>query len=128
MKKTTLALLIATGLSAASMPALARDTHDNNNRPAYGWAPWGVKLETEINHLNRMVGHVRWQMGRYHPNSQLRREFTDVRRDVDRVNWKFKRGGYDKRDLRREVEQLHNRLHSLEVRLKVRSNDYYHWR
>lgn len=127
MKKLTLLLLISLGLSAASLPALARDSQDNN-RLSYGWSPWQKGLEPEVNHLNRMVGHMRWQLTRYHANWQVRREFSDIRRDVERVNARFRQGHYDRRQLHREIERLHYRLHSLEERLKVRSNDYYRWR
>jgi hypothetical protein len=135
MKKIALVILIGSGLSAASVSTQARDypdtNHQNNQRsdpPAYGWTPFGPKLGSEINHLNRMVGHVRWQLGRYRANSKVRFVFNEIRKDVDRVNFQYKSGRYDRRQLHHEVERMHARLHALEQRLRVRSVDYYRWR
>jgi hypothetical protein len=89
---------------------------------------WGGGIEPHVNHLNRMVGHVRWQLSRYHGDTSVRREFADIRRDVDRVNWTFKNGKYDRQKLRGEIDGLRGRLHQLEVRMHVRANDYYIWR
>jgi hypothetical protein len=71
---------------------------------------------------------VRWQLTRYHPNRAMRSDFAEIRRDVDQVNWRFRNGHYDRRQLRQEIDSLHNRLHRLEVRMRVRSSDYYNWR
>lgn len=128
MKKFLWLALIGLSLSAGGkLTAVAQET---NGRGDFMQAmfQWGGGLEPHINHLNRMVGHVRWQLGRYHGDPSVRREFAGIRRDVDQVNATFKGGKYDRRQLRREIDGLHARLHDLEVRMHVRTNDYYSWR
>ena len=127
MTKIALILLVSTGLSAATIPAYAHDENPGSRSPAYGW--FGRHgFDGEINHLNRMVGHVRWQIRRYHADWSIRRDFAQIQHEVDRVNWRFRNDNRNHRELRREVDRLHNRLHDLEVRLRVRANDFYHWR
>jgi hypothetical protein len=122
-----MAALVSAAVCAGGMAAAQAHEDNNRERGSYGFMQWG-NLDAHINHLNRMVGHVRWQLTRYHPGGDIRREFADIRRDVDRANWKFRQGHYDRRQLRREVDNLHERLHRLEVRMHVRANDYYNWR
>ena len=127
MRKLLLLLLIGTAMSVGSIPVQAHESGVDHHGLTNAWLSWGG-LDKEINHLNRMVGQVRWQVKRYHGDPSIRRDFEQVRRDVDRVNGIHGRGDYDRRELRREIEQLHGRLHDLEVRLRVRQSDYYHWR
>ena len=74
-----------------------------------------------------MLERVRWQLSRYHANWQVRRDVQDISRQVDRVNWKFRKGNYSGRNLRYEVDRLRDRLHNVEQRLQVRSRDFYRW-
>lgn len=117
-------LIIAVG-SLVPAGALADSNRGNMSLAMF---EWGGGIEPHVNHLNRMVGHVRWQLSRYHGDASVRREFADIRRDVDRVNWAYKNGKYDRRKLRGEIDALHARLHQLEDRMHVRKNDYYNWR
>ncbi len=94
---------------------------------AFDWMPWG-NLQGQINHLNRMVGHVRWQFTRYHSDRGLQRDYWQIRHEVDRLNAEFKRGNYNRGHMRAEIDRLHGRLHDLELRLKVKKVDYYRWR
>lgn len=126
MKGVALLLLMGASLSAASIPALAHDNRDDR-RLSYAWFG-SHSIEWEVNHLNRMVGQVRWELGRYHARLSVWREFADIRQDVDRVNAKFRQSDHDRRELRREIERLRDRLHDLEVRLHARAYDYYQWR
>jgi septal ring factor EnvC (AmiA/AmiB activator) len=126
MKGIALLLLMGASLSAASAPAFACDNRDGR-RLSYAWFG-SHSVEWEVNHLNRMVGQVRWELGRYHASKSMWREFADIRQDVDRVNAKFKQSDYDRRELQREIERLRDQLHDVEVRLHVRTNDYYQWR
>ncbi len=126
MKGIALLLLMGASLSAASAPVFACDNRDDR-RLSYAWFG-SHSVEWEVNHLNRMVGQVRWELGRYHASKSMWREFADIRQDVDRVNAKFKQSDYDRRELQREIERLRDRLHDVEVRLHVRTNDYYQWR
>jgi hypothetical protein len=126
MKRLTLVMLVALGFTLGSARIFAYD-YKYENRSDYQTVRWD-RLNSEINHLNRMLGHVRWELGRYRATWQIRRDYLRIRREADRVNWKYQHGGYDQRQLRREVARLHDDLHSLEIQLKVRSWDYYRWR
>jgi len=126
MKKLTLVLLMVLGLSVGGTCLFAYD-YESENRSDYQLVRWD-RLGSEINHLNRMLGHVRWELGRYGANRQIRYEYFRIKREADQVNWKFQHGDYDRRQLRREVARLHNDLHSLELQLRVRTWDYYRWR
>jgi hypothetical protein len=123
MKKLTLVLLMVLGLTGVSARLFA---YESENRSDYQTVKWD-RLDSEINHLNRMLGHVRWELGRYNAGRQIRFEYARVRREAAQVNWKFQHGG-DRRQLRREVARLHNDLHGLEVQLRVRKWDFYSWR
>jgi hypothetical protein len=112
---------------AGFVPAEARAANERSDLSLVMFE-WGGGIEPHINHLNRMVGHVRWQLSRYHGDPSVRREFATIRRDVDRVNWAHKNGHYDRRQLRAEIDGLRARLHQLEVRMHVRASDYYTWR
>jgi hypothetical protein len=126
MKKLLTILLIGATWCVGTVSA---QNHEENRDGRFS-LPWGHghDLQSHINHLNRMVGHVRWQLTRYHPNRAMRSDFEEIRRDVDHVNGQFRNGRYDRGQLRREIDNLHDRLHRLEVRMRVRSSDYYIWR
>ena len=126
VKNLALFTMVACGLCLAAFSASARD-YDYNNRGAYAFFSRD-RLDSEINHLNRMRGHVRWELGNYRAGRETRREFARISREIDHVNWEFKHRDYDRRHLRREVERLHTDLHQIEQHLHVRSRDYYLWR
>lgn len=126
MKKLGFILLIVCGLSAGAVSASARE-NERTGRPTFGFMGWR-SLETDINHLNRMRGHVRWQLSNYRGGSRLRQEFAEISREIDQINADFRNKSGDRRHLRREIERVHARLHHLEVVLRVRSRDYYQWR
>jgi hypothetical protein len=130
MKKFSLMLLIAFGVGGLSASALGYD-YENQERSEYSQVAWpweGGGLQWQINHLNRMVGHVRWELSRYHGDSRVRREFAQIRREVDHVNWQYRNGHHDQRQLRAEIDRIRFRLHDLEGRMHVRRNDFYNWR
>jgi len=93
----------------------------------FDWMPWS-NLQGQINRLNRMIGHVRWQFTRYRSDKAMQHEYWQIRHEVDQLNARFKKAGYDRGRMRADIERLHGRLHDLEVRLKVKKNDYYRWR
>ena len=127
MKKTLILATMGAALTLSCISANAVEYAGRADR-SYGFLHWGYDIGAEVNHLNRMVGHVRWQLTRYHPDSRVRADFADIRRDVDRVNETYRAQQFNRRDLHDEIGRLHTRLHDLEVRMKVRSNDYYNWR
>lgn len=128
MKRFLLLLLLGFGVTAGSLPARADESGEGSRSPyAWSWFSSGG-MEAHINQLNRMVGQMRWQMSRYHPDGSIRRDFAEIRREIDQVNGRYQQGGYDRRQLRREIDDLHDRLHQLEIRMHVRARDYYVWR
>lgn len=78
MKK--LILVIALGLSLGSVSAFAYD-YRYDNRAAYG-SPERNGLGWRIDRLNRMLAHVRWEVGRYRGDWRLRREVDRISGDV----------------------------------------------
>jgi hypothetical protein len=139
MKK--LILLIALGMALTSGNSFAYDREYNDNqqsdreRESYGHSDrdndgrdssHGGRLESQVDHLNRMLGHVRWELTRYRGDWRLRHEVERLSGDVSRVNWRF-RHGYDHWKLRGEVESLHGELHRIEQQLHVRRGDWYRW-
>jgi hypothetical protein len=125
MKFHSLALLAL--ICFAFTPAHASD-RPANGPLTYGfdWMPWS-NPQGQINHLNRMVGHVRWQFTRYHSDPMMQRDYWQIRHEVDQLNARFKRGDYDRGKMRADIERLHGRLHDLEVRLRVKKTDIYRW-
>jgi hypothetical protein len=128
MKKFALTMLVTLGCSVASLDLFARDD-GYDDRSDYRLVLWGSsRLDSEINHLNRMLGHVRWEIRRYHANWQIRQEYARIRGEAERVNSRFQQRDYDRRQLRREIARLHSDLHNLEIELHARTWDYYSWR
>lgn len=129
MKKLVLMMMIACASNLSAAAASTRD-YEDADRPAYSFLRWGDRLDSEINHLNRMRGHVRWELGYYRAraNPRLRREFGELSREIDHINWQFRQRDYDRRRLRREIERVHAELHRIEMELHVRARDYYLWR
>ena len=128
MKNLALLTMIGCSLGLVSI-ASARE--NDASRPAYQMAmtwPWSHGLQEEINHLNRMRGHVRWQFRNYKASRETRQNFFRVSHDIDNINARFKTAHFDKRALRRDVERAHIELHRVETALKVKERDYYPWR
>jgi hypothetical protein len=114
------------GVSAGPLSVSAHD-YENNDRASYGFMGWR-SLADEINHLNRMRGQVRWQLGNYRGGWKLRREFARVSAEIDHINSQFKNEPASRRSLRHEVERVHTELHGIETELHVKPRDYYRWR
>lgn len=126
MNTKTLAVLLGAGLCLTSPLAQAYDNRSNHERLSYGFWNW-KSLDNDINHLNRMVGHVRWELGRYRAGKGIWRDYAEIRRDVERINARYRTKNFDRREMRRSVDSAHSRLHDLEVRIKAKSNDHYRW-
>jgi hypothetical protein len=128
MKK--LALITALGLvlaGASSAFAYDNDHRDNDRRPSTGDRDdRGDRIEWRIDRLNRMVAHVRAQLGRYHGDWRLRREVDRIAADVHRIEWRA-RNRHEGEGLRGEIDNIRGRLHSIEERLHVRRDDWYRW-
>ena len=124
MKTAILTIALATALTGAT--AVAQDYRYDHRSVAY-YSSSRDSLDRHIDHLNRMLNHVRWEVRRYHADWRIRREVDQISREVDRVNYRFRHGSIRRWGLRHEVDRLHDRLHGIEQRLRVRSRDYYRW-
>jgi hypothetical protein len=124
MKKLVLVITLALGIVGAS--AFAADYRDDN-RIAYSSDRRGGPLEYQINRMNRMLNHVQGEVRRYRASWRLRREVDSISRQVDRINWRYRHNQFDRYRLRREVENVRQRLRNIEVRLHVRSGDFFRW-
>ena len=122
MKK--LILIIALGLGLGSVSAFAHEYDDQRSdyRPVRH-----NEAASQINHINRMLAHVRSQMGRYGADWRTRREVRHISGEVNHVNWEYQTGRFGWYHLRGEIEHIHNELHNVELRLRFRPNDYYRW-
>jgi hypothetical protein len=122
MKKWTLLIALAVGFSSA--PAFA---HDDQYEHRSGYADVRRdQVDWHLDHLNRMLAHVRWELSRYRGDWRLRREVGRISSEVSRINW-CARHGWEGWRTRREVERLHNELHRIEEQLHVRRGDWYRW-
>jgi chromosome segregation ATPase len=84
-------------------------------------------LRSEIDHLNRMITHVRRELRKYGANRHIRREFSRIVGQANHLNDEL-RGGYARRrHIHAEVERLHAELHHIEEELHVRTEEYYRW-
>ena len=128
MKKLGLLALVCCGVIVTGSPISAAGSQPSMMF-AFVW-PWSSQVDPEINHLNRMRGHVRWQLNYYRARAtaQIRREFERVSSEIDEINANFKNRDYDRRRLGREIERAHIDLHQIEQQLHVRAHDYYVWR
>ena len=124
MKKLGLIITLALGIVSAS--ALAYDYRDEN-RAAYSSERRGGPLEYQINKMNRMLSHVQVEVRRYRGDWRLRREVAGISREVDRINWRYRHNAFDRFRLRHEVERVRAELRNIEVRLHVRSGDFFSW-
>ena len=117
-------LVIALGLSLGTASAFAYD-YRHDERTAYVNVNRS-RLDGRIERLNRMLAHVRSEVSRYRGDWRLRREVQRISSEVSRVNWRYRRG-FDRSRLRGEIDSLRSQLHQIEVRLRIRSGDYYRW-
>lgn len=132
MKHFALTTMIGCSLglatASASAPGLKQGYGcQGDYRLGMTW-PWSHGLSDEVNHLNRMRGHVRWQFRNYRANREVRRDFMRVSNDIDRINSQFKQRDSNRRQLRHDVERSHIELHRIELALHVKPRDFYPWR
>jgi Ni/Co efflux regulator RcnB len=126
MKRFFLLTTIVFGSSFAAGFASAHEVRTDDHI-AMTW-PWSDRLADAINHLNRMRGHVRWEFRNHKSNRQIRHDFLALSHEIDHINSQYRQGGYNRRQLRGEIERAHHELHRIEVALHVRPRDFYPWR
>ncbi|HEV2096406.1 MAG TPA: hypothetical protein VGQ82_07880, partial [Chthoniobacterales bacterium] len=86
-----------------------------------------TRLRYEMDHLDRMLGHVRGELRAYRAGRQLWSQYGQARAEFAHLNSEFRRGTGSWRHIHGEIERLHARLHDLETRLRVRASDRYRW-
>jgi len=87
------------------------------------------RLRRQVDHLNRMLDHVRAEMRDYGANRRIWAHYEHIRAEAWQLNNDFRRGVqyYDRRRLRAQIEHMHDELHGLEEQLHVRADRYYRW-
>jgi hypothetical protein len=127
MKNLMLTTMITCSLGLSTASIMARDSEQTPvTHMGMNW-PWSHGLKEEVTHLNRMRGHVRWQLRNYRGNRDIRANFFKVSRDIDEINARFKSAAPDQRRLRHDVESAHVQLHRIETALHVKPRDFYPW-
>ena len=127
-------LLIITFLFSAGATLAADAGQVSGNEPVslgFEWPSWFSNtgnLQNQINQLNRMLGHVRWQFTRYHSNRALQQDYWRIKHEAERLNAHYKTGKYDQKKMRDDIHGLRVRLQEIEVRLKVKKADLYVWK
>jgi hypothetical protein len=125
MRKRIWIGLIACAMAGGAAPAFGYD-YENDDPPEYVQVLWGHHgLDSDVNQLNRMLGHVRWQLRNYKKGPQFRDRFEHIARDVDKLNAEFRKGDYKPRKLRDEIYRLRRELHQIEIDLHVKKADLY---
>jgi hypothetical protein len=130
MKKVLLAVLMSAALGGSAFAQWDHDgdrrdddRRDNGGRFEHG----GYRIEREVDHLNRMLQHVRWEAQNYHAGWRTRSEINSVSARVNEVNARFRSGRVNPGWLHGRIESLHNELHSIEMRLHSRPEHFYRW-
>jgi len=88
------------------------------------------RLNRQVEHLNRMVDHVRDEMRAYGANRRIRSQYEHIRAEAYELDRQFRRGVqyYNRSRLRAQIEHMHAELHQIEQQLHVRADGYYQWR
>lgn len=134
MKKALLISLVLVGLSGPTALVFAHEDEENRDRESQyrdresQYVPIRHdNLNYEINHLNRMLSHVRWEARRYGAGGHLRRELWQAAAEVDHLNRESRHPFVNRNHMRREVARVHGLLHHIEQELHVRAGDFYRW-
>lgn len=87
------------------------------------------RINREVQHLNRMIEHVRGEMRSYGANRRIWYRYEHIRDEAYRLNSMFRRGVqyYDRSRIRAQIAHMHAELHQIELDLHVRAEGYYRW-
>ena len=107
--------------ASAQNPDYRRERGDNYRSHSHR------DLRYEIDHVNRMYGHVRGELRSYSAGRHIWREYEHLSREIRHVNYEFNRGYADRYQLQGEIEHIHAELHHIELELRARESDYYRW-
>jgi hypothetical protein len=122
MKKFGLIITLVLGITGASAMA-AEHREDIRIGERHG----GGRLENQIGRMNRMLSHVQWEVRKYGAGWRTRREVASISNEVSRINWRYRHNAFDHWPLLRQVERVRAELRNIEVRLHVRSRDFFRW-
>jgi hypothetical protein len=118
-------IVLIAGAAFVAAGSVFAYNYENDDPPEYIQVLWGPRLDSDVNQLNRMLGHVRWQLRNYKKGPQFRDPFQRIAREVDKVNAEFRKGDYKPRKLRDEIYRLRRELHQIEIDLHVKKADLY---
>ena len=124
MKTFGLVITLVLGMTAAS--ALAADYRDDSRIAIRVERRGDSRLGYQIERMNRMLNHVQGEVRRYGANWRTRRDVARISNEVSRINWRY-RHNQDHWRLAREVERVRAELRNIEVRLHVRSGEFFRW-
>lgn len=102
-----------------------RDRREHRDRDDHRRTIEYRQLRAEIDQLNRMFAHVSAEL-RYRSGPEIRRDYSRLLRDADRLNYKFQRSSYDRLRVHAQIDRIRDELREIEVRLRVRR--HFHWR
>ena len=134
MKGAGLIAVTFCAVTIVSAPASARD-YLQQFHLGFTWPwhkgltwPWRNRLHEDLNQLNRMRGHVRWQLHNYHAPADIRRDFWRISKEIDQINARYRQSQFDRKQLRYDIDRARSDLHQIEVALRVRPHDLFVWR
>ena len=127
MKKFGLIAAIFLSLNLSVASAFAHEDEENRDGESQYIPIRHNSLNYEINHLNRMLAHVRWEARRYGAGWHLRRELAEAAGQVNHLNRESRYPFVDRYHMRREIARVRGLLHHIEQELHVRAGDFYRW-
>ena len=122
--------LLAVGLAGFGVAASGQDDESrmiNGHEQFYHPIPVD-RLRGEVNHLNRMMTHVKRALRTYHAPKPIWREYERVRQEAAVVNIQLRSKAIDRFRLGKDIEHMHAELHHIEEALHVPAPQYYQWR
>lgn len=102
------------------------DRNQHRDRGDYRQSSEYRQLRAEIDQLNRMFANINSYVHTYGVSRQIRRDYSRLLRDRDRLNYELQRPSSDRLRLHSQIERLRDRLREIEVQLRVRRS--YRWR
>ena len=119
--------VIGFGLVGFGGAASAHDRDDRDGRGSDYRSHSDGNLRSEVDHVNRMYAHVRWELRSYRAGRHIWREFEHLSGEIRQLNYQSNRGYADRYRLQGLIEHIHAELHHIETELRVRDSDYYRW-
>ncbi|MEN3369544.1 MAG: hypothetical protein V7609_1687 [Verrucomicrobiota bacterium] len=131
MKKYTVFFaLLAVGVAGFGAAALGAEQDENltPGQERFYHPPAVDQLMAEVNHLNRMMGHVERLLRTYRAPQAISRKYEHVRQEAASVNSQLRSKAIDRVRLRSEIARMRKELHQIEEELHVPAQQQYSWR